>query len=81
MARDLARTSNDLQAAAIGLEPVIGEVLAVLERLPGALLARMSGSGATCFALFETAAAAGAAAAAMNRPQWWCWGGGLYEPA
>ncbi len=56
MARDLARTTNDLQAPAIGLEPVIGEVLAVLENLPGALLARMSGSGATCFAIFPTPA-------------------------
>jgi len=80
MARDLARTTNDLQAPAIGLEPVIGEVLAVLEKLPGALLARMSGSGATCFAIFATQAAATAAAEAIERPEWWRWGGGLYEP-
>jgi 4-diphosphocytidyl-2-C-methyl-D-erythritol kinase len=80
MARDLARTTNDLQAAAIGLEPVIGEVLAVLEGLPGVLLARMSGSGATCLAIFATPAAATAAAEAIGRPEWWCWGGGLYEP-
>ena len=43
------------------LRPVIGEVLAALEATPGCLLARMSGSGATCFGLFADAAAAGAA--------------------
>ncbi len=42
---------NDLEAAAIGLAPVIAEVLAFLRGLPGARLVRMSGSGATCFAL------------------------------
>jgi 4-diphosphocytidyl-2-C-methyl-D-erythritol kinase len=78
MACDLARLGNDLQPAAIGLQPVIAEVLAALSALPGALLAHMSGSGATCFALFETAAAASMAAAAVARPGWWCWGGGLY---
>jgi 4-diphosphocytidyl-2-C-methyl-D-erythritol kinase len=81
MAADLAGTTNDLQAAAIGLQPVIGEVLETLAALPGALLARMSGSGATCFAIFPNAARAAAAAAQINRPGWWVWGGGLYEPA
>jgi 4-diphosphocytidyl-2-C-methyl-D-erythritol kinase len=83
MAADLARLSNDLQAPAIALCPVIADVLAALAALPGALLARMSGSGATCFALFETAAAAHAGAAALARPAWWVWGGamGLAEPA
>jgi 4-diphosphocytidyl-2-C-methyl-D-erythritol kinase len=80
MAADLARCTNDLQAAAVGLQPVIGAVLAALERLQGALLARMSGSGATCFALFETAERAAAAALEVARPGWWCWGGGLAEP-
>jgi 4-diphosphocytidyl-2-C-methyl-D-erythritol kinase len=79
MVDDLARCKNDLQAAAIGIQPVIGEVLAVLAALPGAMLARMSGSGATCFAIFVTPAAAAAAAAALDRPKWWCWGGGLAE--
>jgi 4-diphosphocytidyl-2-C-methyl-D-erythritol kinase len=46
---------NDLEAPAIGLCPVIGELVTWLRAQPGALLARMSGSGATCFALFETA--------------------------
>jgi 4-diphosphocytidyl-2-C-methyl-D-erythritol kinase len=53
----------------------------VLSRLPGVLLARMSGSGATCFGLFETPAAAAAAAAMVQPAAWWRWGGGLYEPA
>ena len=69
----LATTRNDLQPPAIETAPVIAEVLAVLDALPGALLARMSGSGATCFALFSeeaTATAAGDALAA-TRPDWW----------
>jgi 4-diphosphocytidyl-2-C-methyl-D-erythritol kinase len=80
MAESLAGLANDLQAPAIELQPVIGEVLNVLKALPGALLARMSGSGATCFALFATPKAAAAAARAVNHPGWWAWGGGLYEP-
>ncbi len=80
MVADLARCTNDLQAAAIGIQPVIGEVLAALSALPGAKLARMSGSGATCFAIFATPAEAEAAAAAITNPGWWRWGGGLYEP-
>lgn len=44
---------NDLEAPAIQLQPVIADVLAWLRSLPGARLARMSGSGATCFALFD----------------------------
>ncbi|MCB5945876.1 4-(cytidine 5'-diphospho)-2-C-methyl-D-erythritol kinase [Acidocella sp. KAb 2-4] len=80
MVADLARCTNDLQTAAIGIQPVIGEVLATLSALPGAKLARMSGSGATCFAIFATPAEAAAAAAAITNPGWWRWGGGLYEP-
>jgi 4-diphosphocytidyl-2-C-methyl-D-erythritol kinase len=81
MAADLAACTNDLQDAAIGIAPVIGDVLATLARLPGALLARMSGSGATCFALFDSPAQAAAAAALVTPATWWRWGGGLYEPA
>jgi 4-diphosphocytidyl-2-C-methyl-D-erythritol kinase len=64
---------NDLTAPAIACAPVIGEVLAMLEALPGARLARMSGSGATCFALFATEAEALAAESqlAARRPDWW----------
>jgi len=84
MAAALAELRNDLETPAIALAPGIGAVLARLRALPGALLARMSGSGATCFALFETPAAAGAAASAIDQPSgaaagWWRWGGGLYE--
>lgn len=48
----LGETRNDLQTAAIAVAPVIGDVLAWLEAQPGCLLARMSGSGATCFGVF-----------------------------
>ncbi len=77
LAAYLAPLGNDLQAPAIGLCPAIAEVLACLASLPGCLLARMSGSGATCFALFATPAAAAAAATTLARPGWWCWGGPL----
>ena len=77
LAADLARLGNDLEAPAIGLCPAIHAVLAVLEAAPGCLLARMSGSGATCFGLFADPAAAAHAAASLVRPGWWCWGGGL----
>lgn len=46
---------NDLEGPAISLQPVIADVLAWLRTLPGTSLVRMSGSGATCFALFEGA--------------------------
>jgi len=69
----LANEPNDLEAAAIKLAPVVADVLASLRALAGCRLARMSGSGATCFALFDSAAAAAAAAAALTGkyPQWW----------
>lgn len=77
MARDLARLRNDLEPAAVALRPVIGEVLAALAAAPGCRLARMSGSGATCFGLFDDASAAVAVAARLRRPGWWCWAGSL----
>ena len=80
MAADLRHTTNDLEPAAIRLCPPIAEVLAALTASPGSHLARMSGSGATCFALYDTPAAAKAAAAALARPGWWSWGGGLHRP-
>jgi len=69
----LAERGNDLTAAAIAVVPAIGALLDRLAKLDGALLARMSGSGATCFALFAEADAAAAAAAALRaeRPSWW----------
>lgn len=77
MAQDLAALRNDLEPPAMLLCPGIGDVLAALRRLPGCLLARMSGSGATCFALFARAEAA-AEAAALLPAAWWRWGGGLH---
>jgi 4-diphosphocytidyl-2-C-methyl-D-erythritol kinase len=71
----LAALGNDLQAPAIGLCPAIAEVLAALQASPGCVLARMSGSGATCFGLYADAPTASAAAAMLQRPGWWCWGG------
>jgi 4-diphosphocytidyl-2-C-methyl-D-erythritol kinase len=69
----LEATRNDLEAPARRLQPVIGEVLAALSALPVVLLARMSGSGATCFALFPDAAACRRAAEALRavREGWW----------
>ncbi len=77
----LATTRNGLEAAALSLCPPISAVLAACAALPGALLARMSGSGPTCFALFATVAEAEAAAALLrqSKPGWWAWGGGLYR--
>jgi 4-diphosphocytidyl-2-C-methyl-D-erythritol kinase len=68
----LAAQRNDLEAPACALAPV-AETLAALGAQPGCLLARMSGSGASCFGLFATVAPAEAAAAALRRarPGWW----------
>lgn len=79
MAADLARCGNDLQAAAIGLCPPVAQVLAAIAAQPECLLARMSGSGATCFGIFTTSAAAHRAAQAMPR-SWWSAAGPLAEP-
>jgi 4-diphosphocytidyl-2-C-methyl-D-erythritol kinase len=70
---EIAKGHNDLEEPAIELEPVIAEVLAVLRKLPSCRLARMSGSGATCFALFDTTAAANAGARSLRvgYPAWW----------
>jgi 4-diphosphocytidyl-2-C-methyl-D-erythritol kinase len=75
----LAASSNDLEAPAMRLQPVIGEVIAALNATDGAWLARMSGSGATCFAIFETAAEAQAAAQKLqlDHPKWWVHAGVL----
>ncbi len=70
----LAERDNDLQEAAIRLHPEMAGVLEMLRRLDGASVVRMSGSGASCFALFrdEAAAAAGADLLARQQPGWWC---------
>jgi 4-diphosphocytidyl-2-C-methyl-D-erythritol kinase len=69
----LKRGRNDMEDAASVLAPVIGHVIAVLSAARGCKLARMSGSGATCFALFETCRAAARAASVVRRdhPEWW----------
>jgi 4-diphosphocytidyl-2-C-methyl-D-erythritol kinase len=79
LARMLSARGNDLTEAAIGLVPEIGAVLAALAGLDGALLARMSGSGASCFALFADRVVAERAGAklAAEHPQWWCVSGSL----
>jgi len=73
LAARLVGFRNDLEPAARGLLPEIGDVLQVLSASEGCLLARMSGSGATCFGLYTAAAPARAAAASLgaHRPAWW----------
>jgi len=77
LAATLRTLRNDLEPAARLLAPVIGDVLALLAADPTCLLARMSGSGATCFGLYETGSAAEAAAARLGCPRWWVWGGAI----
>jgi 4-diphosphocytidyl-2-C-methyl-D-erythritol kinase len=75
----LADNANDLEAPATRIQPVIGEVIAALNATNGAWLARMSGSGATCFAIYENTADAGRAAAKirLDHPDWWVHAGTL----
>jgi 4-diphosphocytidyl-2-C-methyl-D-erythritol kinase len=70
---EIADGRNDLEAPAVELEPAIADVLAVLRKLPGCRLARMSGSGATCFGLFDATRSATAAARTLRvgYPAWW----------
>lgn len=65
---------NDLEPSARLLAPVIGDVVALLLAEPGVVLARMSGSGATCFAIFDSVDARAQAASAIRaaHPDWWC---------
>lgn len=65
---------NDLETSARVIAPVIGEVLDALTAQSGTILVRMSGSGATCFALFDQASDCRAAArvVAHDHPEWWC---------
>ncbi len=69
----LAARANDLEAPARRLLPAVDDVRAALAAEDGCLLARMSGSGATCFGLFaaETEAAAAAARLSRHAPEWW----------
>jgi 4-diphosphocytidyl-2-C-methyl-D-erythritol kinase len=71
--QSLPRARNDLQPGAVGICPEIQQVLKALEANPGVLLSRMSGSGATCFAVFENGAAMRAAHGRLAdaHPGWW----------
>jgi len=73
LARVLAERRNDLAPAAAGLCREVSRAIGALVRAPGCRLARMSGSGATCFGIFEDAASARRAAAdiAAAEPGWW----------
>jgi len=64
---------NDLQVAAISIQPLIVDVLRAIAGQAGCLLSRMSGSGATCFGLFasEPAAVSAAQVLASSHPRWW----------
>ena len=75
----LSAVGNDLEAPARKIQPVIGNVLQALGEAKGSRLARMSGSGATCFALFGAAADAQAAGRkiAAEHPGWWVHAGEL----
>jgi 4-diphosphocytidyl-2-C-methyl-D-erythritol kinase len=68
-----AARRNDLEPPARRLLPMIGEILETLRAAPGALLARLSGSGPTCFAVFAETheAQAAARAIAQSHPRWW----------
>ena len=63
---------NDLETSATALAPVIADVRALLDATPGAVLSRMSGSGATCFALFDTPDNRARAAEDARSRSWWC---------
>jgi len=77
MAMDLGRLRNDLEPAAIATCPAIADVLTAIRAADGCFLARMSGSGATCFGIFADADRARRAADGIANPGWWCWGGEL----
>jgi 4-diphosphocytidyl-2-C-methyl-D-erythritol kinase len=75
----LAAGCNDLEAPAMRVQPVIGEVLSALRAAEGAGLVRMSGSGATCFAIFENGTEAQRASQKiqLDHPEWWVHAGAL----
>ncbi|MBV1933363.1 MAG: 4-(cytidine 5'-diphospho)-2-C-methyl-D-erythritol kinase [Parvibaculaceae bacterium] len=73
LCRWLENHPNDLEKPAREIEPIISDVLALLSHVGAPRLTRMSGSGATCFGLYETQGNADQAAAAMKaqQPNWW----------
>lgn len=70
----LATLRNDLEAPALDIAPVIGEVLSGIRGQQGCLFSRMSGSGATCFGIFDSREASVQAMMEIQRlqPDWWC---------
>lgn len=66
---------NDLEPNAVALLPDIAEILAAIKQLPGCLVSRMSGSGATCFGVFENEVSLASAHSklASHHPEWWIW--------
>jgi 4-diphosphocytidyl-2-C-methyl-D-erythritol kinase len=81
LVRYLAMTRNDLEAPAMRLQGEIARLLEDLAAEEGCLLARMSGSGAACFGIFETDAAAEAAAARLTIRKWWAVATRLLAPS
>ncbi len=73
LAAELGRRHNDLETPAKTLAPVIGDVISALAASDGCLMARMSGSGASCFGLYagEAEAAAAAGSISTESPDWW----------
>jgi len=71
--KEIAERKNDLQGPAVAVSPMIGNILEVIKSLPDCRLARMSGSGATCFGLFEGIETARVAADELRSryPDWW----------
>jgi 4-diphosphocytidyl-2-C-methyl-D-erythritol kinase len=69
----IMRGRNDLEPVAVKIQPVIEEVLSLLAAARGCELSRMSGSGATCFGVFDSDASAASAAASIRsaQPKWW----------
>jgi 4-diphosphocytidyl-2-C-methyl-D-erythritol kinase len=75
----LGRVRNDLEPPALKVQPIIRTVLDALRASPGVLLARMSGSGATCFAIYGSDSDAKSAGVqiASAHPEWWVHAGTL----
>lgn len=74
----MARTRNDLEPFAVARAPVVREAIETLAAAPGAIAARMSGSGATSFALFSSREAAARAAAGARSRGWWAMASALH---
>ncbi len=83
LVKALAHTRNDLEASALKVAPDIADVLALIARQSGCALARMSGSGGTCFGLFptQTEALAAVEGITQTQPGWWAKAGRILNGA